>query len=186
LDNIIKEFLKEGSDFGTIPGTKKPTLYKSGAEKLMKVFNLGVGYTVVDKIEDFLKEWEFDIPEYKYVNGKRVFKGLIRTTTRGFYHYRVRADLTHIHSGNPVGSCEGSCDSTEQGRETVPGNTVLKMAQKRALLGAILNATFSSDRFTQDVEDYGDTQKQASHGAGAAASVDDKEICSWARLARKT
>lgn len=33
-------------------------------------------------------------------------------------------------------------------------NTVLKMAQKRALVAAVLNATGCSDEFTQDVEDF--------------------------------
>ena len=48
----------------------------------------------------------------------------------------------------------GSCDSTERGREVAPANTILKMAQKRAHVGTTLNATFTSDRFTADVEDY--------------------------------
>ena len=30
----------EGEDYGTIPGTKKPTLYKPGAEKMCKAYNL--------------------------------------------------------------------------------------------------------------------------------------------------
>jgi hypothetical protein len=33
-------------------------------------------------------------------------------------------------------------------------NTIQKMAQKRALVAAVLNATNASDWFTQDVEDY--------------------------------
>lgn len=33
-------------------------------------------------------------------------------------------------------------------------NTILKMAQKRALVAAVLNATNASDVFTQDVEDF--------------------------------
>jgi len=33
-------------------------------------------------------------------------------------------------------------------------NTVQKMAQKRSLVAAVLNATNASDWFTQDVEDY--------------------------------
>lgn len=41
-------------------------------------------------------------------------------------------------------------------------NTVLKMANKRALIAAILNGTAASDIFTQDVEDNDDRQAQAS------------------------
>ncbi len=50
-------------------------------------------------------------------------------------------------------------------------NTVLKMANKRSLVAAVLNVTAASDIFTQDLEDMpgaGDTHTQA---AGAATSV---------------
>lgn len=48
-------------------------------------------------------------------------------------------------------------------------NTVLKMADKRALVAAVLNGTAASDVFTQDVEDTGkmaDDSTDASSGAG--------------------
>ena len=45
-------------------------------------------------------------------------------------------------------------------------NTVLKMADKRALVAAVLNATAASDLFTQDVED---TERGATAGERAAA-----------------
>ena len=50
-------------------------------------------------------------------------------------------------------------------------NTVLKMANKRSLVAAVLNVTAASDIFTQDLEDMpggGDTHAQA---AGAATSA---------------
>ncbi|HEY1309263.1 MAG TPA: hypothetical protein VGF24_37245 [Vicinamibacterales bacterium] len=45
-------------------------------------------------------------------------------------------------------------------------NTVLKMADKRALIAAVLNGTAASDVFTQDVEDVGKTADDSPGGGG--------------------
>src|SRR5579863_2134524 len=60
-------------------------------------------------------------------------------------------------------------ESQDTGRVANPDkadayNTVLKMANKRSLVAAVLNVTAASDIFTQDLEDVADD------GAGAAAS----------------
>lgn len=71
---------------------------------------------------------------------------------------------------------------TDQTGERVPNpdlpdtwNTVLKMADKRALVAAILNGTAASDIFTQDVEDAGaaagDTHDYASRGGDDSGDV---------------
>jgi hypothetical protein len=49
-------------------------------------------------------------------------------------------------------------------------NTVLKMADKRALIAAVLNATAASDVFTQDLEDEPSADTPPSGGAVRAAS----------------
>lgn len=148
--NYIEQFkekvLKVDLDYGIIPGTKKPTIYKSGAEKLAFAFNLGAKYEVESKIEDPFKEWEFETS-----NGKKV--------ARGYFRYTVRCILINKSTGETWGSQLADCDSLERGRETAPSNTILKMAEKRAFNGAVLNATFTSDRFTQDLEDYDPSQR---------------------------
>ena len=40
LDKFIQENLKVDTDYGVIPGTSKPTLYKAGAEKVIGLFNI--------------------------------------------------------------------------------------------------------------------------------------------------
>ena len=37
---FVQKVMKPGIDFGTIPGTQKPTLLKPGAEKLCTLFGL--------------------------------------------------------------------------------------------------------------------------------------------------
>jgi hypothetical protein len=53
FQEFVHEYLQEGEDFGTIPGTPKPTLYKPGADKLCELYGLSDSYTILSKIEDF-------------------------------------------------------------------------------------------------------------------------------------
>lgn len=45
--------LKRDIDFGVIPKTKKPSLYKSGAEKICKAFGVFPIYEEVSSVEQF-------------------------------------------------------------------------------------------------------------------------------------
>lgn len=67
--------------------------------------------------------------------------------------YAYEATLAN-RDGQVVAVCEGMCDASEKGRSTNPRNTLAKMAQKRALVGAVLIACAASALFTQDIEDY--------------------------------
>jgi hypothetical protein len=54
LATFTKEIMREGIDYGVIPGTgDKPTLLKPGAEKLTTFFGLSVHYEVIEKAEDW-------------------------------------------------------------------------------------------------------------------------------------
>ena len=151
LEKFIADLLKDGLDHGVIPGTKKPTLYKAGAEKLCGAFNLTPQYEVTDKTVESLREWT------AIINGKEVRQV-------GFYRYEIKCTLINRRSGVVWADCIASCESTERGRENAPSNTILKMAQKRSLVGATLNATFTSGRFLQDIEDYKEDQSVVQNG----------------------
>ena len=166
FQQVVHATLVDGHDYGTIPGTQKPTLLKPGAEKIAKLLGLADTYEILDKTEDWSK---------------------------GFFRYLIRASLTHIASQQTVSQGLGECNSMESryrwrwmfGSE-VPAevnkeqlatrtintrngeakqyrlenediytlvNTVLKMAKKRALVDAALSAGRLSDVFTQDIED---------------------------------
>jgi hypothetical protein len=45
-NDVVKKVLEKDVDFGIIPGTVKPTLYKSGAEKLCRWFKIHVEYKI--------------------------------------------------------------------------------------------------------------------------------------------
>lgn len=145
-------------DYGTIPGTKKDTLLKPGAEKLLKLFGFGVRVKLVEKIIE--KEANLAIFIYE-------------------------AEVYHLRTGVQIAQCQGVANSQETkyrertvwNKKTLPNgseikesrkeetpifdilNTLMKMAQKRAIVGATIIATGASDYFTQDLEDAQPTER---------------------------
>lgn len=130
LQSFMKSQLKEGVDYGILPGVKKPSLYKSGAEKLCQLFMLGSRIVAGDTKIDH--ENKFAISTY-------------------------RVEVFNQATGKAVSQCEGVVNSREKKYVSQDMysiiNTLAKMAQKRGLVGAVLLATNASDLFTQDVED---------------------------------
>jgi hypothetical protein len=146
VKEAVSKVLKEGidSDYAIVPGTQKKALLKPGAEKIMRLFNLGVRFVQVDN--------ELD----RYEN---------------FALYSYNAEVYNLKTGIVIASCEGTANSQEKkykeravyknkvfaGMEPVPVcdilNTLKKMAQKRAMVGAVILATGASDYFTQDEDE---------------------------------
>jgi len=134
---FIKDVMVDGHDYGKIPGCgDKPTLLKPGAEKLLQVYGLG------SKME---RMSETDMNETKR------------------YEVCYKCSVFRKNTGMVVAECEGSVCSEEKGFwQKTPQrmkNTMRKMAQKRAFVGAALFATGCSDVFTQDIEDMPETHE---------------------------
>lgn len=145
-----RSVLVQGTDYMTIPGTGKPSLLKPGAERLMQVFGLG------HRME------QLDI---QYVDGKPVGVTYRCTVTKMMMDGR---ELT-------VSSCDGHASSEEPKWRKAPWNTIIKMAQKRALVGATLTATATSGLFTQDMEDAEQPPQRSSNGGGRTSHRDEPE-----------
>ena len=176
IQKVMKAVMRSDTHYGVIPGTKKPTLYKAGAEVLLTTFRI----SVEPEIDDL--------------------------STTDEIRYRVRAVGRHQSTGIVVGIGIGECSSNEEKYRwrdavcdeefdetaedrrrtkyqksqngvwkrkqirTVPAdlaNTVLKMAKKRAQIDLTLTATAASDIFTQDIEDM---EQAPSDGAPAQAA----------------
>lgn len=133
LQNFVKEIMIPNVDYGLIPKCEKPTLFKSGAEKLTDIFGFSKQFEVINRIED----WE-----------------------KPLFHYEIKAVLTNKKTGLVEAEGLGCCNNRERKFKTQDGysiiNTILKMAKKRALIDAVLSATRSSGIFTQDIEDIDD------------------------------
>jgi len=194
FQEVVKENMIPGLDYGVIPGTPKPTLLKPGAEKMAKLLGLADHYEIEDKTED----WD-----------------------KPFFRYLIRCSLVSVSSGIPISEGLGECNSMEskyrwreakrvcpvcgeeaiiKGKAEYGGgwvcfkkqggcgskfednavsiieqetgrvenddiyslvNTILKMATKRALVGAALSAGRLSAIFTQDIEDMGEQKQEA-------------------------
>uniref|UniRef100_A0A6M3JB14 Uncharacterized protein n=1 Tax=viral metagenome TaxID=1070528 RepID=A0A6M3JB14_9ZZZZ len=154
--------LKSGVDYGTIPGTDKPTLLKPGAEKIAQL------YGCAPKAEVTLRQQD---------------------AATGYLYVEVRCDLVNIQTGQIVATGLGCCSSFESkyrwrwewwNSQTPPAtdlgyertrngkwrrrtenrdlidqwNTVLKIGKKRAMVDASLSVSGASEKFTQDMEDF--------------------------------
>lgn len=130
----VPQTLKRDVDFGVIQGTKKPSLFKSGAEKICFAYGLMQRYYIESKAE----AWG-EAP---------------------FFYYLVRCDLVKLlPTGQEIVFTSGyGSSNTKERRNGFNGaydaaNTTLKMAQKRALTSAAISICGGSDLFTQDIED---------------------------------
>lgn len=146
IGQLIVKSLKEGTDYGPIPGTKTKVLKKPGAERINLAMGAVPKYTLLDSSteHDQPVDWE-----------KKKYGRLERGKSRGLYRYVYKCSLTRP-DGRVLGEGDGACSTLESKYIEMPRNyenTVLKMAQKRALVAATLNAYALSDRFTQDLED---------------------------------
>ena len=126
--------LKRDIDFGTIPGTTRPSLYKSGAEAIAMGYGLLQHYELISQVED---------------------------TNTPFFMYTVKCSLCKVVNGQEYvfSSAYGSANTREKrnGRNDAynAANSTLKMAQKRALTSAAIAVSGLSSAFTMDVEDMG-------------------------------
>jgi hypothetical protein len=155
IQEFVQSQLKEGidNDYAVIPGTKKKTLLKPGAEKLLRLFNLGARVRMAEK--------ELD-------------------RDQNFAFFAYRCEVYNLATGIVIAECEGAANSQEvkykerkvwrngpggrkeQVSEQTPiadiTNTLMKMAQKRAVVGAAILATGASDFFSQDIETKEDAE----------------------------
>jgi len=63
---FIGGVLREGVDYGKIPGSDKPVLLKAGAEKMASFFGLSVRFELADKIEDWTGDAHGGEPFFYY------------------------------------------------------------------------------------------------------------------------
>lgn len=159
LSTIIAETLKEGTDFGLIPGTQEKSLLQPGAESICMAMGVRAEYDIVEQEidHDRIVQWTKRKKRWEERNGRNVMVGWDEEsgTSEGLYRFVIRCRLIHRDSGIEVGSAIGACTTLEGkyiDRPRESENTVLQMAQKRAFIRVTRNAFGLSRQFTQDVE----------------------------------
>ena len=192
IQHVMKEVMIKDTHYGIIPGTPKPSLYKPGAEKLCLTFRLDPQYESTERYVGehcFVKS---RCTLYHQTTGRRLGSGEGSCSTKeAKYAYRKGQRLCPycgkeaiIKGKEQYGGgwlcwkkkegCgaqwpDGAKEIEDQNTERIPNedladqyNTVLKMANKRSLIAAVLNVTGASDIFTQDIEDMPEfTEKKA-------------------------
>jgi hypothetical protein len=205
IQQAMQQAMREDEHFGTIPGTKKPTLLKPGAEKLCVLFNLRPEYQITRAdLPDGHREYQI-ICNLLNVSGDHVGQGLgLCSTLETKYRWRTSERICP-ECGNPAiikgraeygggwvcfkkkGGCgakwtDGDALIEDQtvGRCENPDladtwNTVLKMSKKRALVDAVLTTTAASDVFTQDMEETVPEPRPAQGQGGNGNSKDEPD-----------
>ena len=156
IQEVMKGVMKEGTHFGTIPGTPKPSLWKAGAEVLCMTFRLAPLLESRVTVDDPEAEWS-------YTSLKRD-GNIVTGTCVGYFEVEATCTITGMN-GETFSRCSARCCSREAKYRSLSlfdiRNTVLKMAEKRAFVSAVLMATGASDIFTQDLEDFPELMEPA-------------------------
>ena len=122
-------------DFGKVPKAKTPSLFKSGAEKVLLGYGLYYDTEIVDSHKDFAK---------------------------GVFYYEVVAKA-YDQNGKVVRTGVGCCNTNESSFGMAGGynsaNNCLKKAKKRAVVDLALTLGALSNAFTQDIEDDNNEQR---------------------------
>lgn len=147
--------LKRDVDFGVIPKTKRPTLFKSGAEAVCKAYGVFARYKRVSAIEVIDPE-PFFYYSYECELVKIAPNGTEYVLANGYGNANVK------ESSNGFNSAFNAANNAE------------KKAQKRALVGATLSLGGLSSMFYADLED--ETFIEQGNAELAATQKDDAPI----------
>jgi len=184
VQEVARQVMQEGHDFGKIPGVEKDVLFKPGAELLALTFRLDPQIAIQERIwhEDGHLTVVCCCTMYHSPTGARLGSGLgVCSTKESKYAWRKgerlcpKCSKPAIRKSNkePGFYCWAKLDGcgakfrdndpsiTGQQVGRVPNpdladcyNTVVKMAAKRAQVAATLIVTCASRIFTQDQEDF--------------------------------
>lgn len=164
IQDVLQKVMKKDVHYGLVPGCgNKPTLLKPGAEKLMMTFRLAAEY------DELPGSFESDAQVLYKINCKltHIPTNLVIGNGRGTCSskekkYKTRAVYADKATDEEKAIGKKETRRTNQGQVEVfiipqdpwdVQNTIYKMACKRALIAAILNATAASDIFSQDIEE---------------------------------
>lgn len=163
IQHVMKQVMKADVHYGIIPGTKTPSLFKPGAEKIMATFRLSADPEVSDMSDSDQIRYQVKV---RLVSSGGVFVGAgIGECSSNEEKYKWRRAICdeEFDECSPdrrrekwTKGWKNNPNYKQKQIRTEPAdlaNTILKMAKKRALIDAVLTCTAASDCFTQDIED---------------------------------
>jgi hypothetical protein len=179
IQEVMRAVMKEGTHYGTIPGTPKPTLYKAGSEKILSTFRIACDPEVEDlSIPDEEARFRVRAKGTSQIFGTFLGAG-VGECSSSEEKYRWRA-IVHEKEWHATPEDRRRVKFTRDGNEiqqvrTNPSdvaNTILKMAKKRAQIDMTLTVTAASDVFAQDIEDLPEELRGVAEDANGKAPLD--------------
>jgi hypothetical protein len=157
----MRAVLRPEVDYGKIPGSNKDSLLKPGAEKLLQWFGFGHTLEQTEVERDSDGRWCGVTYRCTVSKGMPDGRSVTVATCDGYAGY----DEDRFYVTAEQAAAKEQANATRYKRSVqqwkcveyrAPRNSVIKMAQKRAMVGAALQATSASSLFTQDMEDMVD------------------------------
>jgi len=164
VKEVMDKVMVEGTHYGKIPGTDKPTLLKPGSEVLCSTFRIAPTYGISDLSGETMIRYQVVCRGIHQNTAILLGEGMGECATME-EKYRWRKAVSQAEFDNtPDSLCrvkygvdyktkrEWQVNQVQTNHFDL-GNTILKMACKRALAAMVLNVTAASDMFDQDLED---------------------------------
>lgn len=173
VQEVMRSIMKSDTHYGVIPGTKKPSLYKPGAEVLCVTFRIADKYEVEDLTVDGMARYRVRCIGVHQVTGVVLGEGLGECSSHEEKYKWRRAICAEEFEVTPenmrrlkFSKWQNKIEKQQQIRteSADQANTILKMACKRAKIAMTLNATAASDIFTQDIEDLPEEYRHEEEG----------------------
>ena len=173
---LIKAVMKEGVDYGRVPGTQKKSLWKPGAEKIKMMLGISVKTTIVDRrITD--DEASFTARAVARMANGRFLGAVERVCSTDEEKYRWRGVVHHDEYVNALPQqkrmkYKKDGKHFEQVRHNSGDlhNTIIAMAQKRASVALVGDVTGASAIF-ENYEGDGDPGAGKDHVKGGDVFV---------------
>jgi hypothetical protein len=163
IQEVMKAVMHEGTHYGVIPGTPKPTLYQPGAEALCMTFRIAANPRVEDLSTEDAIRYRVTMGAVSQVTGEALGEGVGECSSNETKYRWQRPVCDEEFDETPddlkrekwMRGKNGATYKAKQIR-TSPAdiaNTILKMAYKRALISMTRTVLACSDQFAQDLED---------------------------------
>lgn len=187
VQEVMRAVMKPELHYGKIPGTDKPTLFQPGADVLCMAFRIAPEFAIEDLSTADVVRYRVTCRGVHQLSGVTL-GSCVGEASSGEEKYKWRRavhDKEFDATPQALRRVKYSKSWETKQIRTEPAdvaNTVLKMAEKRAKIGMVLNVTAASDMFGQDLEDLdaalrdslvGGDQQQA-QPQSPAAWPDDK------------
>ena len=162
IQEVMKAVMKKDTHYGVIPGCKKESLYKPGAEVLLLTFRIAAEEPKVEDLST-ADSIRYRVTRNGTVNGQLVASGIGECSSDEEKYKWRKSVCDEEFSETPedrrrekwIKPYDKAAYKLKQVR-TNPAdvaNTILKMADKRGYVAMSILATAAGDIFTQDLED---------------------------------